>query len=83
MIVTPDIFSQIKGQLFLSDTTFCGQSFFKVTPKTFQPIDMISFAVTVLAFMVFDKAVHPLAATPVLLARLIFGGSIAEVWRIM
>ena len=47
MIITPYIFSQIKGQSFLSNTSFGGQSSFKIAPKSFKAIYVITSTIAI------------------------------------
>ena len=58
MIVSPNIFRQIQRQSFLSETAFCRQSSFKVTPESFPTIDMVSFAIAVLTWVRFYQAMN-------------------------
>lgn len=58
VIVSPNIFGQIKGQPFLANTALAGKFSFKVSPKTFKPIYMTAVFVSIFAFLMFYHAVN-------------------------
>ena len=59
MIIALDIFSQVKGQSLLAYSSFGRQSSFQIAPETFQAINLLPFAVTVLCRMLFYQAMNP------------------------
>jgi len=58
MIIAPDIFSQVKGQSFFPDATFCGKASLQVSPEPFKPVNVAPLAITVLSGMVFYQAMN-------------------------
>ncbi len=47
MVISPNIFSKIKRKAFSSNSSLSCQSSFKITPKAFKPIYIITFTITV------------------------------------
>lgn len=58
MVISPDIFSKVKRESFFSDASLGSQLTLEVTPKTFEPVYMSSFAVAVFSFAVLDGSVN-------------------------
>ena len=58
MIIAPDIFSQVKGQSFFPDATFCGKVSLQVSPEPFKPVNVAPLAITVLSGIVFYQAMN-------------------------
>jgi len=62
MVISPDIFSKVKGKTFFPNFSFSSKSPFQISPKAFQTIYVISLAVSIFTVTMFYQ--------PVLLRRI-------------
>jgi len=58
MIVSPDVFTKIQRQFLLSNSSLWGEFPFKVSPESFQSIDMIPLSISVLSFSMIHQTVN-------------------------
>jgi len=58
MIISPDIFSKVKGKTFFPNSSFGSKSPFQISPKAFQTIYVISLAISIFTFTMFYHPVN-------------------------
>lgn len=58
MVISPNIFSQIKRQSFFADTTFGRKFSFKISPESFKSVYVITLLIGIFSFAMFYQAMN-------------------------